>query len=184
MEITVMCTDDICPKHIKDEWKYWEWLKKKHPDLAIYCFVVVDWKGKKEEDISGNKIFEKWYRDNEDWITIGMHSLYHDFPPDCLRSKEEQREIIEKQLEVWKDFLPYHWGYRPPGFYFNSHTVEILKELGCTILFLRNDVYNIKDCQIMDRVRLINTHTNSSDRNPDDIRYVYKKLDREIACLK
>jgi len=63
------------------------------------------WQGKEENDVSKSEVFRDWYERRKGWIEIGCHSLRHDFPPEFLRSKEEQETILRDSLKKLEGYL-------------------------------------------------------------------------------
>src|SRR3990167_9268483 len=116
--LVAITTDDLCPRNI-DMWKIFDELKKEFPHLKVTAFTIPRFKDLDSEDLRLDSKFESWLCERLDWVEIALHGYTHGYPPECLRWKEYQEEMMKKSFTALKAFLPEHIGFRPPGAKFN-----------------------------------------------------------------
>ena len=169
-----LTTDDFCPKFM-DSWKYWEELKKVHPNLRITAFVVPRHDNKDEYDCSKSKEFKQWFEKNKDWVEVAVHGFDHS-KFECLLSYDEQLERFKKALEIMKPFLPKKWGFKPPYYRYNSDTLEIILDTLKAAYFVTPRRIYYGRGKSFKLNNLIETHTNNYTKMGDRIDKVVNDL--------
>lgn len=145
-------TDDLCLSYI-DNFKYFDDIKKSHPDFKMVAFAIGN--NKNEEPLVGSDIFETWFNQHKDWVEIGVHSYDHQYPPDADREDEEF--WIRKALRSLYPFLPKDYGYRSPGWQTTCKTIPILKKFGFRYIAYENMIEDLKEERITERI-VLNSH--------------------------
>ena len=176
----LISSDDLCPLFLS-YFKWWDSLKKKHPNLKLTCFVVPRWKDNANQDVSTNREFRDWFENRKEWVCCGVHGYTHGFPPECFGTEEEQMACVQKALSALKGYLPERWSFRPPGNHINNFTIPMLKKLGCAFLHSSGMLTILPDERPLNAL-LIETHTN--DKNEDSIQFIFNQLDKKLSELE
>lgn len=135
----------------------------------------------KINEISKSKDFREWYDKRKDWVEIVIHGVDHKKPPEFLRSKEEQEEIIKKCIKDLKPYLNMGClGFKSPFYRMNNNTLEILKRLGFKWV---NEWWHIVPLEVIKKpleFMLLPSHTGNLplQKNPDDIELAYDELNK------
>lgn len=177
--IIAITTDDLCPRNIK-MWDIMDEFKKEFPHFKVTAFTIPRFKDLDSEDLSNEAIFkfEDWLLNRLDWVEIALHGYTHGWPPECLRWKEYQVDMIKKSIEALKPFLPKHVGLRPPGSNFNEFTKQACIELDLSYLAPSDRLIPLKPTKAI-KCDLINSHL--SKNNADSLDLVKKDLSELIA---
>ena len=115
--------DDVWPSNLKN-WSYVEEIMRQHPTLNIVAFVVANYK--EEEPVMSSKIFQEWYNQNKDRMTVGVHGYDHGPPPE--QERDNAADLVSLATEMLKPYLPALYVYRSPGFQRTIHTEQICKD--------------------------------------------------------
>ena len=97
----IITVDDLCLSYL-DNFKYFDELKGKIPNLKVIAFTIANFNN--NELLLDSEIFKKWYLKHNDWVEIAVHSYDHSYPPDGDR--EDEGYWIEKALENPPAALP------------------------------------------------------------------------------
>ena len=130
----VVTSDDLSVQTLPLFYKYWKPLKQKHPKLKVTFFVPVNYSEfnyNKENNISQNSEFIRWFNENKSWCDVECHGYFHMKEPENLLGYEEQLKTLKNMLDVMKPFLDKDcYGYKAPYYRMNENTIKILMELG------------------------------------------------------
>lgn len=127
----LITTDDLCYSNLEN-FKYFDLLKKKYPELYVIAFTIANYKEQENLKTDYYKEFDEWYQERKEWVQIGVHGYDHDQKrtQEGFRKPDEQVVLIEKSIDILSDWLPDKPIYRPPGFRYTQSTVNICKQLG------------------------------------------------------
>lgn len=172
----IFTTDDVYPSTLK-YFEYWKRVRACIPNMKLYCFVIAFKDEDPNERVDQNDQFMKWYEDNKDWIEVGVHGYDHALHRTQEGWRTDQKEYIEKSVEILKDFLPDRYLYRPPGFRFLPKTEKILKEIGFGGIAHQEFIKYFDTCEFKGPV--LNTHCCPDFDNP--ITDVWKNIIGDFA---
>lgn len=186
----VVTSDDLQPFTLSLFEQYWKPLKQKHPNLLVTFFVAPnnqEFNQGKENDISKSEFFKKWFEENKEWCQIECHGYDHTKPPEGLRSKKEQKDLIKKSLEILEPYIDRSFlGFKAPFYRMNEETISVLRELD---FYWYSQWWNFTPLKITNK-RLpefveISTHNNLDiANNPDNIDMVYENIDKNLTKLE
>jgi len=150
-------TDDLCLSTLVN-FKWFDELKEKTPDLKVVAFTIANYQNK--ESLKDSKNFKEWYKKRQDWIEIAVHSYDHLEPPDGDR--EDEAYWAKQARDSLKQFLPKKYGYRSAGWQTTNKTVSILKKLGFSYIAYETKIKDLKQDKLLP-VRILNSHLNDSN---------------------
>ncbi|MDO8623119.1 MAG: hypothetical protein Q7R52_02640 [archaeon] len=163
-------------------WKgTWDVLKKNHPKIKVSVFVVPFWKSDFQKDIVKNVYFKEWYKERKNWVEIGQQGYTNSYPPECTRFKKPQGIILKRGYRKLSNYMPQDFYYFKPSYdrMDDNITINILKNLGFSACIWNKSIIMLKKCDnpISEDCEIIQTKINIEERNPDDIKVLFKKLD-------
>ena len=177
----VLISENVQPD-ILPIWKgTWDVLKNNHPKIKVTAFVVPFWKGNIQNDIVKNNDFKEWYSKRKSWIEIGQQGYTHSYPPECMRFKKPQAIILKRGFRKISNYMPQDfYSFKPPYDRIDDNiTLKILENLGFSACIWNGHIVMLKKCinPLKDDYNIIQTKINIDERNPDDIKILFKKLD-------
>jgi len=175
-ERLIICTDDIRPGTVKEYWKVWSLLKSNHPELKLNAFVIPYYYEEDSEHIL-NKEFIEWYNSIKNWVQLHLHGFMHSFPPECLLSKPQQEELIERGARLLGMLCRRDFGFKAPGYHYNDDTLEILRKYKIRFLCNEKEIIWLRNNKIgsdLNNPVLVQTHTNGI--SIDSVEKIYDNL--------
>ena len=170
-------TDDLSVKFL-DFWdSTFDILKKEFPNLEVTAFTTPVWNNEKKYDITESRKWSEWYEEHKDWVHIAMHGFHH-LKPRTEKSKiifegeqsyEQQLDLYGKSLDKLKQYMPKHWGFKPPFYKWNNNMIDALSELGCSWAHIQGEIHTFEKPKINWLGYIIESHCNNETKMPDRI---------------
>lgn len=186
MNNILVTTDSFTPTNISLWEKYWDKLKENHNDLRVTVFTIPFFLGRKKDDICDNIPFEKWYDQRKEWVELGQHGYTHCKPPECKKFKNTQYSTIKRGMRKIGGYVGDSiYIFKAPYHQMNEFTISVLKSLGFTCCVYFNQLIILKKVNyLIPDFQVVETHTNFDSNNPDDIRFIFNKLDDYLFELE
>ena len=182
----IVSTDDLSVASLS-LLKYWDWLKERHTGLKLSAFVVPLWWGRKENDVYRSVRFRQ-EMEKRPWISVCQHGYNHlkNPAPECQRFLGKQYGMIRRGLRKIARFMPKDvWIFKAPFYRISEPTFGLLQKMGFTAVIHWNQVVMLKDLKKpLPPFKVVSSHSNLDESNPDDVRFIHKKLDKELLELE